>query len=594
MINVATKSGTNALHGSLYEFVRNDAFDARNTFTPSVSPFRYNQYGLALGGPVRIPRVYDGRNKTFFFGNWEQWNYRKASQPITTVPTELQRNGNFSQNFNVNGVLVPIYDPATTRLNPSGSGYIRDVFPGNIIPANMLDPVAKNVNAFYPLPNRAPISTFTNSNNYQGNVNNVRSMQQYTTRLDHHISDNDTMFARYTYFRHNDDNGAQSPWPDPVVRARNDSFETRNAIASETHIFTPTLVNEFRVGIARQYFPFQVDSYNGGWPQKLGLPANVPSTAMPNFSNGLTGFPTQTVGIRGALTWQFSDSLTVVRGSHSIKAGFETRLLYGNNFQTSQPSGSFSFAAGLTGNPQAQSGTGSSYATFMLGAVSSATISTHIGESEKGYALAGYVQDEWRVTRRLAISMGLRYDFQLPPYERNNGLSNFNPTAINPLNGLKGTTVYAGKDFGRSALNSDTNDFGPRIGFAYDLSHTGHTVVRGGYAIFYPAIFQVQYFGNVNGFSTTTTAYNSAGNNANLTAFQLRDGLPSAPILPQGSLLGPSAFLGQGVSYDQPNEKTPMSQQWNLSVQTQLPGKWILEVAYSGNHGTHLPRAVTI
>jgi hypothetical protein len=589
VINVATKSGTNALHGSLYEFVRNDAFDARNTFTPSVSPFRYNQYGLALGGPVRIPKVYDGRNKTFFFGNWEQWNYRKSSQPITTVPTVLQRNGDFSQNFNVNGVLIPIYDPSTTRLNPNGSGYIRDIFPRNMIPANQLDPVAKAVNAFYPLPNRAPISTFTNSNNYQGDVSNIRSMQQYTTRLDHHISDHDTMFARYTYFRHNDDNGAQSPWPDPVVRARNDSFETRNAIVSETHIFTPTLVNEFRVGIARQYFPFQVDSFNGGWPQKLGLPANVPSTAMPNFSNGLTGFPTQTVGIRGALTWQFTDSMTIVRGNHSIKAGFETRLLYGNNYQTSQPSGSFSFAAGLTGNPQAQSGTGSSYATFMLGAVSSATASTHIGESEKGYALAGFVQDEWRVNRRLAISMGLRYDFQLPPYERNNGLSNFNPTAINPLNGLKGTTVYAGKDFGRSALNSDTNDFGPRIGFAYDLSRTGHTVVRGGYAIFYPAIFQVQYFGNVNGFSTTTTSYNSAGNNANLTAFQLKDGFPSAPILPQGSLLGPSAFLGQGVSYDQPNEKTPMSQQWNLSVQTQLPGRWVLELAYSGNHGTHLP-----
>ena len=589
VINVATRSGTNLYHGSLYEFVRNDAFDARNTFAPSVAPFRYNQYGLALGAPVRIPKLYDGRNKTFIFGNWEQWNYSKNSQPITTVPTVLQRNGDFSQNFNVNGVLIPIYDPSTTRLNPNGSGYIRDIFPGNVIPSNQLDPVAKNVNQFYPLPNRTPISTFTNSNNYQSSVNNVRHMQQYTIRGDHHISDSDTMFGRFTYFRHNDDNGAQSPWPDPVVRARNDSFETRNAIVSETHIFTPAVVNEFRVGVARQYFPFQVDSYNGGWPQKLGLPASVPSTAMPNFSNGLTGFPTQTVGLRGALTWQFTDSVTIVRGNHSIKTGFETRLLYGNNFQTSQPSGSFSFAAGLTGNPQSQSGTGSSYATFMLGAVSSASVTTHIGESEKGYALAGFVQDEWRVNRRLAVSMGLRYDFQLPPYERNHGLSNFDPNLTNPLTGLKGRVVYAGKDFGRSALQSDKNDFGPRFGFAYDLSGTGKTVVRGGYAIYYPAIFQVQYFGNVNGFSTTTTAYNSPGSNANLTAFQLKDGLPSAPTLPAGSALGPSAFLGQGVSYDQPNQKTPMSQQWNFSVQKQLPGKWLLEVAYSGNHGTHLP-----
>src|SRR5260370_16164219 len=131
---------------------------------------------------------------------------------------------------------------------------------------------------------------------------------------------------------------------------------------------TPRLGNECRVGIARQYFPCQVDSYNGGWPQKLGLPANVPSTAMPNFSNGLTGFPTQTVGIRGALTWQFSDSLTIVRGNHSIKTGFETRLLYGNNYQTSQPSGSFSFAAGLTRQPHAHSGSGGHAAELIVSA----------------------------------------------------------------------------------------------------------------------------------------------------------------------------------------------------------------------------------
>jgi hypothetical protein len=589
VINVATRSGANSYHGSLYEFVRNDAFDARNTFAASVAPFRYNQYGLSLGAPVRIPHVYDGRNKTFIFGNWEQWNYSKNSQPITTVPTVIQRNGDFSQNFNVNGVLVPIYDPATTRLNAAGNGYLRDVFPGNIIPADRLDPVAKAVNQFYPLPNHAPISTFTNSNNYQSSVNNIRHMQQYTIRVDHHFSDTDTAFGRFTYFRHNDDNGAQSPWPDPVVRTRDDSFETRNAIVSETHLFTPSVVNEIRVGVARQYFPFQVHSYQGDWPQKLGLPSSVPPTAMPNFSNGLTGFPTQTVGLRGALTWQFTDTVTFVRGNHSIKTGFETRLLYGNNFQTSSPSGSFNFAAGLTGNPQNQGGTGSSYATFMLGAVSSASATTHIGESEKGYALAGFIQDEWRVTRRLALSLGLRYDFQLPPYERNGGLSNFDPTLTNPLNNLRGRVVYANKDFGRSALLSDTRNFAPRIGFAYDLSGRGKTVIRGGYAIYYPAIFQVQYFGNVNGFSTTSTAYNSPGSNANLVAFQLKDGFPFAPTLPAGSALGPSAFLGQGVSYDQPNQKTPSSQQWNVSLQTQLPHKWILEVAYSGNHGTHLP-----
>lgn len=588
VINVATKSGTNSFHGSLYEFVRNDAFDARNTFATTVSPFRYNQYGLALGGPVRIPKVYDGRNKTFFFGNWEQWRYSKVSQPITTVPTEAYRNGDFSQLRDANGTLIPIYDPATTRLNPNGSGYIRDIFPGNIIPTARLDPVARNVNAFYPAPNRTPSNAFTNANNYIGQVANIRSMQQYTIRGDHRISENDSLFARYTYFNHKDDNGAQSPWPDPVVRARNDSFETRNSVLSETHVFSPSLINEVRVGAARQFFPFQVDSFGGGWPQKLGLPANVPPTAFPNFSNGLTGFPTQTVGLRGALTWQFSDTVTIVRGSHSIKTGFEYRLLYGNNYQTSQPSGSFNFIQGLTGNPQAQGGTGSSFATFMLGAVSSASATTHTGESEQGYALAGFVQDDWRASQRLTLSLGLRYDFQLPPYERNGGTSNFDPNAVNPLTGLKGRIVYANQDYGRSALNSDKKDFGPRVGFAYDVFGNGKTVVRGGYSIFYPSIFQVQYFGSVSGFSSTTTTWNPEGGNANLSAFQLRTGFPSAPTSPQGALLGPSAFLSQGITYDQPNQKTPMSQQWAFSIQRQLPGNWVIEATYSANHGTHL------
>jgi hypothetical protein len=588
VINVATKSGTNTLHGSLYEFVRNDAFDARNTFATTVAPFRYNQYGLALGGPVYIPKVYDGRNKTFFFGNWEQWRYSKASFPITTVPTEAFRSGDFSQLRDANGALIPIYDPATTVPNPNGSGFIRSMFPGNIIPANRIDPVAKAALQFYPLPNRTPINPFTNANNYIGDVKNIRSMQQYTTRVDHHISDSDSFFARYTYFNHKDDNGAQSPWPDPVVRARNDSFETRNSVMAETHIFSPSVINEVRIGAARQYFPFQVASFGGGWPQKLGLPASVPGTAMPNFSNGLTGFPTQTVGLRGALTWQFTDTVTLIKGNHSIKSGFEYRLLYGNNYQTSSPSGSFSFAQGLTGNPQAQGGTGSSLATFLLGAVSSASASTHTGESEKGYALTGFIQDDWKAHRRLTLSFGLRYDFQLPPYERNYGASNFDPTGTNSQTGLRGQIVYAGQGYGRSALLPDKNDFGPRFGFAYDLTGNGKTVVRGGYSIFYPSTFQVQYFSQLNGFASTSTAWNPAGGNTNLPAFQLSSGFPTAPTTPQGRLLGPSAFLGQGVAYDQPNQKTPMSQQWAFSLQRQLPGNWVVEVTYTGNHGTHL------
>jgi hypothetical protein len=586
VINMATKSGTNSYHGSLYEFDRNKAFNARNAFGTTIAPFRYNQYGLALGGPVYIPKVYNGRNRTFFFGNWEQYDYYLASQIITTVPTPAQRGGDFSQSFDATGKLVPIYDPSTTIVNPSGTGYLRSIFPGNIIPANRLDKVALNMQNFYPLANRAPTNAFTNANNYIGQVADNRAMQQYTIRIDQSFSDRDTMYGRYTYFRHHDDNGAASPWPDPAVRVRNDNFETRNTVIGETHTFSPTILNEIRIGTARQYFPFQASSFGGNWPQKLGLPASVAPTVFPSINNGLTAFSTGTVGIRGALTWDFTDTVTIVRGSHTIRTGMEVRLLYGNNFQTSAPSGSFVFAQGLTGNPQSQSGTGSAYATFLVGAVSSATDVTNVGESEKGYDISAFVQDQWKVSRKLSLSIGLRYDFQLPGYERNNGTTNFNPYVKDPL-GLVGRLQFAGQDYGRTALNANDLDFGPRFGFAYDLTGNSKTVVRGGYSIFYPSIFHIQGFGNTTGFAATTTTYNPPGGNTNLPAFQLSNGFPTPPIQPQGRLLGPDAFLGQSVNYDQPNQKTPMSQQWDFSLQRQLPGNWMIDVTYSGNHGTH-------
>lgn len=587
VINVATKAGTNAYHGTLYEFVRNDIFDARNAFAAAELPFRYNQYGLAFGGPVIIPKVYNGRNKTFVFGNWEEYRYINHSQSITSVPIAAQRNGDFSTLYDATGKLIPIYDPNTTVVNPNGSGYVRQPFPNNIIPTNRLDPVSQKINAFYPLPNLTPSNPFTNANNYLASVALTTNMEQYTIRVDHRFSDKDTFFARYTYFSNFTDNGTSSPWPDPAVRARYDNFTTRNSALAETHVFSPTVVNDFRVGTARQYFPFQAASVNEGYPAKLGFPSNVPNTVFPLISDGYTAFATGVVGLRGALTWDFNDTLTVVRGAHTLKLGVEFRQMAGNNYQTANPSGSFNFSAGLTGNPQSQSGTGSTYADFILGAVSSASVGTYIGESEKGFSLSGYVQDDWRVTSRLKLNLGLRYDYQQPPFERNCGTTDFNPYQKDPL-GLTGRLNFACQDYSRAFLQSNYTDFAPRFGFAYNVSGDGRTVVRGGYAIFYPSIFNLLYFGNTTGFASTTTSYNAPGGNANLPAFQLSQGFPTPPIQPLGKALGADAFLGQGVSYDQGAQRTPMSQQWNLSLQKQIRGSWIVDATYSGNHGTRL------
>ena len=294
------------------------------------------------------------------------------------------------------------------------------------------------------------------------------------------------------------------------------------------------------------------------------------------------------MGFRGAITWDATDSITLVLRKHTLKLGAEYRILKGNNYQTSAPSGSFSFSAALTGNPQNQTGTGSTYAGFLLGAVSGASGVTNVGESEKGFTMSGYVQDSWRVRRNLNVSMGLRYDFQQPGYEANCGTSNFNPAATNPLNGLRGAMQYACKDYGKTFANANYKDFGPRIGLVWDPFSTGKMAIRAGYAIFYPGTFNITYFGNTFGFASTSTSYSAPGGNGNLPAFYLKDGFPTPLTQPLGAILGPSALLGQGVTYDQASQRTPSSQQWNFGIQRQIRGGWVFDIGYTGNRGNHL------
>ena len=449
--------------------------------------------------------------------------------------------------------------------------------------------MAKAINALYPDPNITPVGAgaFTQSNNYLSVNRGMQNMKQYTIRGDHRFSDRDSMYARFTYYNAYTNN-CPCTFPSFALNGRYDNFGTRNIAFDEIHTFSPRLINELRIGVARQDFPFQSASYGQDWPQKLGLPSSVPNTVFPTIANGYTSLGNPTVGFRGALTWDATNTATLLLDTHSIKIGAEYRLLFGNNYQTSAPSGSFNFAAGLTGNPQNQTGTGSTYADFLLGGVSSATGVTNIGESQKGYTLSGFVQDDWRARRNLNINMGLRYDYQQPPYERNCGTSNFNPTAINPLDKLPGLYQYACKDYSKTFLNPDYKNFGPRVGFAWVPFSKSKFVIRAGYAIFFPGTFNINYFGNTAGYASTTTTYSAPGGNGNLPAFQLGQGFPTPLTQPLGSVLGPSYLLGSAVTYDQSIQKTPMSQQWNFSVQKQMFGGWVVDVSYTGNRGTHL------
>jgi hypothetical protein len=393
------------------------------------------------------------------------------------------------------------------------------------------------------------------------------------------------MFGRYSFFNHKTDNGAGGAtiYPDEVVAKRDDNLKNWNIVVSDTHVVSPSIVNEFRVGATRGYFPFVVRSFGGNWPSKLGLPPIVPPDTVPSISNGLPGFNTGTAGLRGSLNWQFLDQVNVIRGAHSLKAGFDLRLLQGHNLQRSSPSGSYNFNAALTGNPVAPAGTGSAYATFLLGAVQNASVTTHTGESEVSHSISGFVQDDWKLTRRLTLNLGLRYDFQSQPVERNDGATNFDPGCKLP-NGLAGCTVFANTGGQpRNWRHEDYTNWGPRIGFAWDVFGTTRTVVRGGYGIIYPSQMWRENYPSTNGFAQTSTSYPQA--DPNRPAFQLRQGFPSPAVLPQGRALGPAAFLGGSVSYDETDGNIPRSQEFSLSVQHQLLKSWLLEVSYAGNLG---------
>jgi Carboxypeptidase regulatory-like domain len=586
VVNIVTKSGSNSLHGTLYDFLRNDALDARNAFAATIAPYRYNQYGGALGGRVK-------RDRTFFFFNYEGYNYLQYYTAIGTTPTLAQRQGDFSQLFGANGQLIPIYDPRTTIPNPAGSGYVRTPFPGNVIPTNALDKVAVNVLQFYPLPNHAPSNPFTQSNNYLGNLPSKRSARQELIKIDHRISPRNQLSGRYMLWDAKNDNASTGSgyFSDPLARVRNDDYANRNVNLTDSEFFSAHLINQFQFNIARQFFPFRGASFGQNEITKLGLPASVPNVTVPVISiPEIASFPAgfaAYAGTNAMQTFQLTDGLTWLKGKHSLKVGLDLRRNLSNSNSCSACSGSFSFNSTLTGNAQTPAGTGYGVASFLVGAVASASMPTQVGSSLQNFDQAYYVQDDWKISQRLTVNLGLRYDYQQVPWERHNGLSRFNPFVTNPQNGLLGEMQYAGVDFGRPVVNPDYKDFGPRIGFAWGMFGGDKTVLRGGYGLFYPLTFIYARNYGTQGFQNTTT-YSPPGGNVEAPAFYLQNGFPSPFFQPQGAALGPSAFQGQNVVYDEPNSPTPYSQQFTLTLQRQLPGAVLVEGGYSGNKGTHL------
>ncbi|CAN5759988.1 hypothetical protein BH10ACI4_BH10ACI4_10840 [soil metagenome] len=595
VVNLASRTGTNKFHGSIYEFLRNDIFNARNYFATvgSVAKpvLRYNQFGGTIGGPIL-------HDKAFFFGNFETYRFIQASPQFLSVPTEAFRRGDFSALQDNNGNSIPLYNPYTTTATTVGGStvYRRQRYVNNQV--TNLDPVALAYqNSFYPLPNITPATVAqqrTNTNNYQFNSRGISNMYNALGRVDYHLGAKDTVFARFAYYTNYTNGGTSGGtyYPNPIVANRYGTYGVKGLLVGDTHVFSSSLIHDLRLSIMRQEFPFQAASADQGFPQKLGLPANVPSFAIPTVGNGLPA-SNQTIGYRAYTLPQVTDTVTKIIRRHALAFGFDWRYNAGANLQRNAPSGTFSFAAGLTNDPSGAApavgtvNSGNTYATFLAGAVSAASITTNTGELDRAFSASFFIQDDWQATDRLTFNLGLRYDFQQQPFEQNNGYSNFNPNISS--GGFTGVVQYANTNgVGRNFVPESYKDFGPRVGFAYKLTDDGKTVLRGGLGIYYPLFFNSIYTGQVNGFSATTTNYNpSVTNNA---AFQFKNGFPTDPLQPIGAAFGPLGFLGQGVGYQDPTQwKSPMSQQYTVSLERQIPYDIVLQAAYVGNHGVHIP-----
>ncbi|MDW5266241.1 MULTISPECIES: TonB-dependent receptor [Acidobacteriaceae] len=583
VINVITRSGGNQFHGSLYEFFRNDALDAATAIPkPALGKpeLRFNNYGGTFGGPIK-------RDRAFFFGNYEEYRFVNGAPYLSSVPTAQERNGDFSDlgHYVTTGgtqVCQPtiIYDPTT-----GSSTTPRTAYPGNKI-SNM-DPVAVAAQSlFYPLSNQAGDSC-THSNNYYADPKLVSREKTALGRIDFRVSEKDSLLARYAYYQNFTNNGNLGYGP---LYYRNDTLQNYDAMISETHIFSPSLINDLRFAILRSDFPFQAVTANQNYASKIGLPGVGPIVA-PIFNNGLTAL-NGTIGFRASTTIELVDDVTRTIGSHTLHVGFDGRFVEGYNNQSGNASGAYSFSANQTAqgtDATIVTGTGSQYASFLAGAVGSASVGLAQGIAFRQQQYAGYVQDDWHPNQRLTLNFGLRYDYQRQPYEKHNGIDDFDITRVNTLNGYLGAVRYAGLNGeGGNFVKENWNDWGPRVGFALVLTNDNRTVARGGFAIYYPTTAQVSYdqaAGNFNGFGSLNTNYGSATTNG--TAFKLANGVPFPATQPLGAAGGQNAFLGQAGYYILPDAKDPQSQQYTLTLSRELPYQMVLDVSYLGNHGTH-------
>jgi hypothetical protein len=610
VFNVITRSGTNQFHGGVYEFFRNNALNANDFFANrggiAIAPFRYNQFGGTVGGPVWIPKVYNGHNKTFFFASIEIVRFIQGVTFSGSVPLPQQLQGDFSNARNTAGQSIVIYDPNTTVRN--GSAFSRTAFSGNLIPPSRINAVARNIATYMPTPSGTG-AQFTGVGNYVRNDSNVIQKNSESYKVDHYFSSKNRMFARYSF-----DN---TPWTRAGAYGSNpaspsagpQTFDRSNSVVEDDHTITPTFLLTMRYSFTRltnTRTPFSpnFDLSTLGFPAGLGAqlsPASFPSITITGYNVTSSVANVITGGLLGATdniylannTHALQATATKVIGPHEVRFGGEFRVIQNNTLQTGAASPGFSFAPTWTQGPNptlSTSTAGSGVASFLLGIPGgSAAPAPALAMQTRYYGT--FVQDTYKVTAKLTLSYGLRYEYETPRTERFDQFSNFNYNAVPPVKAaglnLRGGLYFVGVGgVSREDSTPDRNNIAPRLGIAYRLNEK--TVIRTGGGLFYSNNWGAgsgsNGFGST-GFTATTTIVSSV-NGVNPTV-SLSNPFPNGIVKPSGSGLGTATQLGQAINF-YGGSVTPYSASWNFSIQRQLPWNMLLEKGYTGSRGLKL------
>lgn len=586
MTNIAIRSGTNQIRGSLYEFFRNSRLDANQYFARGqgrpLAPYGSNTFGIAVGGPVI-------RNRTFWFANYEGSREGNAIDFTGSVPTPRMRGGDFGE------VPLTIYDPLSTAIVDGVP--TRTAFANNVIPQSRQDAAARNIIGFFPEANRAPSTAQPWVNNFSFAGKWPRNYNMFAAKVDHQFSQNYTTFFRVNY------GTALLIFPFQFDGIATDGRNVVNRPHfglswGNTFLLSPRRTLDIRVGYARakeDNKPWS-DGFDLG---SLGFPQafvnGVQNSAFPNIRvNGFMNLAGSGAVLDPGYTYTLQPSFAEQRGKHLVRYGADLRLLYGNFFRNLNGSGIFNFTNQWTNGPRADvpaGNTGFPMASLLLGTPASGSIDQNTGVSILNKYYAFFIQDDWRIAPNLTLNLGLRYEYETPRTERYDRTTRgFDRSVAYNLGSIpvNGGLVYANTGgLPRGIYDRDVNNFAPRIGIAWSIDPK--TVVRTGYALNY-----VPIVGSVDAVGYSITTPMVVSQNGIDIVNRLSNPFPQGQLTPVGNSLGPQTLVGQGISFVDPGDRTPLYHTWNINVQRQLFNGGLFQAGYIGGRGIRLTSEVSI